>query len=79
MLIAKVVPNTICTSHILLYQKKRRITMLSFMKVKGNGNNVKNEQIVIYNDENNEMIEIRGFIHRDSEPNIELVPYKIKE
>lgn len=53
--------------------------MLSFMRVKGNGNNVKNEQIIIYNDENNEMIEIRGFIHRDSEPNIELEPYERKE
>ena len=50
--------------------------MLKFMKVIGNGNNLKNGQLVIYNDENNEIIEIHSFVHKDSEPDIRLVEEK---
>ena len=49
--------------------------MLKFMQVIGNGKEVKDGEYVIFNTENNEMIRILGFVHKDAEPDIELEPY----
>ncbi len=53
--------------------------MLKFMRVKGNGENFKDGEIVIFNTDNQEIIPANLFVHKRAEPNIELVPYEIKE
>ncbi len=53
--------------------------MLKFMRVKGNGENFKDGEIVIFNTDNQEIIPVNLFVHKGAEPNIELLPYEIKE
>lgn len=52
---------------------------LEFKRVKGNGENFKDGDLVIFNNDNQEIIPVNLFVHKGAEPNIELVPYERKE